>query len=501
MGTPTTRRSRWTPSGSAPARRRLLRGRALRRQGQTLPDYLDRHEVRHPARLRAWLGEVGVYPGTAEGLPPGFRLSASRLSAFAQCSWRAYAESALALRAPEEISEDLDASEIGSAMHVALERAAMGVRWIVPTASVAGARQAFLERLVAATQGALDEQAKQRPASVETSAMVAARAGLSARWGRHWAHYARARIVGFDEAREAVLRELFGRLRDTEDFGRALDALGPSFSAAQRAHLSEGLFAALIDAGGDLERLAPELVVGGLGKKTVGVTRAILAAPRPPALAALCERARASAGSVEYHRDGDLEVVGLEVAFGRARDDGEPLWLRLGEERVEVRGSIDVIDRRHGIVPDAGARYRVGDFKTGGSAGTAKQIASSLVRPQLTLYALALEERGPLEGHPRPAVTEELYYDQVRSLGRTVVPLDQPTLEHARRTLARALSRPRRGSWPLMPHPDGCPLRGVRTAYCDFQEICRLRGSFAPEDDAEAPTPAPSTAGEAGKRP
>ena len=38
-------------------------------------------------------------------------------------------------------------------------------------------------------------------------------------------------------------------------------------------------------------------------------------------------------------------------------------------------------------------------------------------------------------------------------------------------------------SYPLLPHPDGCPVRGARGAYCDFADVCRMRASFAPEEE------------------
>ena len=448
-----------------------------------LPDYLDAHEVRLPERLRPYLGEAGVYPDANNGLPTGFRLSASRATAFSQCLWRAYAQSALALESPEVIEEDLDATEVGSAMHRALQDAVVGVRWIVPTASVAAAREALLTRLVAATAKALDEQADERPAAVESAAMRSARRGLAQRWGRHWGHYVRVRIIGFDEAQEALLTSVFQGIEQEPEFVAALDALGPGLSPAQRRFLATGLRDGLIDAAGDGTRLQTDVVVGRLGVRTAPAVRARLDLARPAELDLLLDLTRSLAAEVEYRPSGDLEVVGLEVGFGKSRGAGEAVWLQLGPSRVEVRGSIDVVDRRHGSTPLAASMYRVGDFKTGGLAGQTNQIVASLVRPQLSFYALVLRHQGPLHDHPAPVVTEELYYDQVRSLDRVAVGIDDETLDHVATTFGRILGRAEKGFWPLLPHPDGCPIRGAKGAYCDFSEICRLRGSFAPEEE------------------
>jgi hypothetical protein len=33
------------------------------------------------------------------------------------------------------------------------------------------------------------------------------------------------------------------------------------------------------------------------------------------------------------------------------------------------------------------------------------------------------------------------------------------------------------GDFPLLPHPDRCPLSAARGAYCDFEDACRHRAA------------------------
>jgi len=356
----------------------------------------------------------------------------------------------------------------------------------VPDARVEAVRADLLDRLLAATETAVAETAAARLGGMDTPALEAARDGVVARWRRHWANYVRLRIVGVETTNKDVAWSLAHDAGDALD--AAVDAIFPAgtYSNAARTQIRKGLKYGLVDTRGELDVIVadPWPVIRHIqGKANQAGARAFLRAPPlPVAVVDLFGAFRLAFSARCFDVSGDRRVVGLELQFGTlGRDDTHaPLTLALGREPIAVRGFIDLVDARE----PADGRLRVSDFKTGRSRpGTPLQMTHSLVRPQLPLYALALRELGELPGVPAPVRPEALAYDCVQTLELIEEQVDDEVLDHAAATFGALLDRARDGSYPLLPHPDGCPIRGAKGAYCDFAEVCRLRDTFAPEED------------------
>lgn len=458
---------------------------------EPLGTYLARFTDRYPEDLRPWLGFVGTLPGASDGLPPDLVLSASRLGDFMQCTYRAFARTVLRLEPREEMADDFAAADVGKAVHAALEHAVEGVRWVVPDDEVAAARADLLRALDRGMREALDAAAKRLWGAIESDTQRAARAFLAARWQRHFAHYVRARIIGVSAAHHALCKERFSGLRGTPELEAALDAIGPEMRKTPRRELEGALLDALVDCGGEEAGLARsgERIAGLMSaRKNAERVREVFRSPLPEAVRALCTAARSRIAHLRFAPSGDLRVVRPELEFGRSsRTDSKPaLRLALGRATLEVRGRMDSVERRIGEQTDVLARYRITDFKTGKSRpGRVHQMVQSLVRPQLVFYALALEELGSIEDGA-PVHPTEIAYDWVRKLEQIDAWIDDAVLAHARTAFGEVIDAARDGTYAVLPHPDGCPIRGARGAYCDFQGLCRLRATFAPEEERMA---------------
>ena len=454
-----------------------------------LSDYLSAFEDRLPDDLGPWLGSVGEYPNAPSGLPPRFVLSASRTAAFTQCLYRAFAQQVVGLKKREDVSEDLDSREIGNAVHATLERTMKAALWVVPDASLAAARADLLERLLRETGKAVEDVAAERPSALDTEPLRVARDAVVQRWERHWEHYVKTRVVSVAEANAAAAKSLMKRddvFSARWNFVSDLFPRGPGRNTV-RGQLFGGSELALIATLGDLDGLrgAAAILTSRIGgKKNAELVREYLAADPPrPSLVRLSRVMRAAIEPLLFAPGGDLQVFDVEHRFGRPWDQPEvpPLFVQLGRKPIEVRGYIDALVRRAGP-SEHPSRLRIVDFKAGrGRPGSIAQVRDSLVRPQLAFYALATETLGDEFGTVGPP--EFLEYDRVRELSQVEAPFDAAGLERARTSIGDVLDRGRDGDWPLLPHPDGCPIRNNGYGWCDVQDMCRMRPSFAPEDD------------------
>lgn len=470
----------WHRSGAGFAEREPSPG--VQRTTTSLPEYLSAVEATVPIDLRPWLGEVGSAASPHGALPAHFSLSASRLTHFTQCLYRAFAQNVLRLRAPDEIAEDLNPLELGTAVHSILEHASAGVHWVVPDEAVDEAREALLSALQAHTLKAMNDTASERDATLEPAVLKSAREGLARRWQHHWPTYVASRILSVSEARKHLYAQLLPSLAHDPVFEAAAEAIGPGFAKTPAGKLRRCLEKVLVATGGEIDGLEDhieDLAKSPASTKNLAVVQSNLSGPSyPPEVEALFAAARALVEPHEPADAGDLEVIRLEESFGRFSHDAKstPLSLLLGREAVPVRGFIDVVARRDTTEGSSRTEVQIGDFKTNYSApGTIDQITRSLVRPQLLLYALA-----KIADDSDETVTS-VTYDWVRKATHITTHLDEPTLERARDTFGALLDRGRDGSWPLLPHPDGCPALGTRGAYCDFAAVCRLRSTFSPE--------------------
>ena len=174
--------------------------------------------------------------------------------------------------------------------------------------------------------------------------------------------------------------------------------------------------------------------------------------------------------------DGDGLLLDSELEIGEDSD----VFLPLGRKPVQVRGSIDTIVQWKTTANTP--TLEVVDFKTGGNAsgGDPAQVLQQLTKPQLSFYALVIRA-GLVDKAPDLPVSG-VGYDMVRNKFKSM-PVDDAFLDRAHGVYGALMDRARDGDYPLVPHPQGCPLMG--RSYCDFQEVCRMRSEGLPDHAEE----------------
>ena len=174
--------------------------------------------------------------------------------------------------------------------------------------------------------------------------------------------------------------------------------------------------------------------------------------------------------------NGDHKVLATEAQFGF----NEAVTLVLGDAgALSVRGKIDA------IVQLPGGALEIIDFKSGTSSVDHDAALKSLLKPQLPLYALAVNA-GVVQFPDLPADATVT----AATIDRIKKPKDKPirseislsimdegiSLNQFPARLGDVLAPGvNNGDFALRPHPDSCPLLKERDAYCDFQAVCRLR--------------------------
>lgn len=467
-----------------------------RRPDDTLAEQLARDLPRLPDDLRPWLGGSGPHPSSGDGLPPGFGLSATRLRAFTTCLFGAFCESVLSLDVFEDPAEDLDPREVGSAVHLALQRALPGVKLLVPDEKLAARREAVLARLRKETEKAVKQIAAERDAP-ETEPLRLAREGLTARWSAHWERFVSTRILPVDAANARVRKQVAGALQTSSATTALAALLAPSIgNKSDRNGLPRSLGSLAFETRCDRAAFVAALPAAcASAAKTQAALAARSGAPDvAAAIDAFLAGARPQVDGQGFHPDGDLEVVATELSFGdMPLEDGSgaraaAITLRLGRGDVPVRGRIDAVLRRRGPDAATGSRVEVRDFKTGGRGGAVEkgEQAPLLTRPQTALYALVAEALPGAPGAPAPRTVEALTLDHV--VGEDGVKTDRLPAGGTDRIAAAlgvVLDRARDGLYPPTPHPLGCPRLRARGAYCDYGDVCRVRNGYAPEDGDE----------------
>ena len=451
-----------------------------------LPEYLERDLGRLLDDLRPWLGEAGACPGSKDGLPAGFVASASRCGAFTSCLYRAFCASVLGLKSPEDIDEDLNAREVGKAVHASMKRALEGASLLVPADDVERARKEILKRLRAALPKEAKRLADDMPGAAQ-QALVLSRNGLVARWSRFLGGYVSSRIR---DVEQVEFLERKGRTKDMKDgtpFGALHAALINGVAAYQHGPIKTITFEALCRSGGDVEAFLGELKTLTVGLSPKVVEAALCTKPVKKLAAELCAEARPLLAGISYLHGGDLEVVHGELAFGDAEACSGPHHIDVGREPLPVRGFIDLVVRHRGAEGRTGTCYQVIDFKTGKNRPHVSEIIQQVTEPQLAVYALALEALAPREPkHSPPVRVTRVELDFLRD---RPVPawVDEEQRKRWREVLGGVFDRARDGSFPPLPHPDGCPLARYMGAYCDFAEVCRMRPeSFTEAEAAQA---------------
>jgi len=447
----------------------------------SLLDYVRKDLLRIPDDLLPFLGKSGATTG-GDGLPQGFTLSASRLGHFTNCLYRAFCRSVLGLRPQEDVKEDLDAKEVGTAVHRALQQGLQGVRLVVPQAHLDLARREAMKRLERATEAAVEEEVKDRPAGSDTPPISLARQGVRSRWQRHWAHYLERRIISLEEAEEEARGAALEDLEESEFLTASVDALCPGLKPTPRDDFQGNLLGSLGRHGGDIGGILLDSgLFDGIAPKNVSIISEAMSQPVPRAkLEALCATARERLTGVGFAPDGDMEIVAAELAFGLPGGK-EPTFLQMGRSKIAVSGSIDAIAQRQGTPGLAVSPCKVIDYKTGRTKGVPAKLLDNLLDPQLAFYAIVLEGAQHLltRKDGRPLRVEAIERDGVRALDMKEVAFGETDRERVHKVLGALLDHARDGSYPLIPHPQGCPLLKPFGTYCDFQEICRLRPQYS----------------------
>lgn len=465
-----------------------------------------------PDWLMPWLGHADGVPDAA--LPDRPWSASGLFEPMAACLYRAYAGAVLGVRKAEEIPEDLDPREVGSAIHAALQDLGVGLQLRVPHDLVPQVRDDVAEALRAATRARLDEV--RRDLEGLSEARQAAVTGREARWSAHWPSWAASRVRSAAISQREADFQVSSALREHPYVAAALEALTRTSAAVARQSpraLQQWLIhqAIAVARGADSDHWTPETVVRTdeeWGELPLALHADLAGYLRTDAFREVRLAAKALGIRAE-HAGAVLVATGVEIPFGPARGEGhEPGRIRFGdaEERDLDLGEVAVVlgsgpvalsgrvDRL--VVTQHGERHLIEilDYKTGGSPGRKDwQVRQDLMagrRPQLVVYALALQAAvaanrlGPgLEG----ALVASVGWDHVRdtfddSKGqRTPVPnafgrflVDKPTLDAIGARMGELLDRARAGHWTLQPHPESCP-HVAWSAFCDVADACRFK--------------------------
>lgn len=164
----------------------------------TLGDWDRAFSPALPPALRPWCGDT-TGADDATGLATDAVLSASgTLEPLLHCRFQVLAKTRLRLREPETLSEDLDARDVGTAVHAALsETGALRVN----AAQVEAAKRDLTGTLQRSSKAGIDAL----PAA--TPGLAAARDGLRDRWGAHWPTVADRRVTALDPDAHATKAE------------------------------------------------------------------------------------------------------------------------------------------------------------------------------------------------------------------------------------------------------------------------------------------------------
>ncbi|MEZ4319624.1 MAG: PD-(D/E)XK nuclease family protein [Myxococcota bacterium] len=490
----------WVRSGRGPVG---ALPRASRAPGRDTLAHLLVTRPTPPVWVLPWLGHA---PDVPEAALEDREWSVTRLfRPLSHCMYQAFGRTVLGIREPETIAEELDAKEIGNAVHVVLEHAARFGAWSVD-GDLESAREAYHDVLLRNTSSAFE--GARREFGALSPAREAAAIGLEARWASQWSRYVEKRSSwGRDDLPNhgAVEQVVFEHLL----LDAATFALGDAGRAAELPPASDYTLRQWIKStakqaenGTDPGRLPDhELCAGdgrGLPTAWAPTLRDFVKEPRFAAVVALIHDLTFLSTALMAPT---LGVV-AELPFGETdataswttRSDEEParigpLELQLGEQRVRVQGFID----RLALVghPDR-PLIRIVDYKTGRSAPDEKSGRKQLlglVEPQLVVYALAVQAalaRDPLDlpaafANARVASVgwdHLLAVDENRKLlpARDGFLVDPATLNLLARALGSLVGRARSGDWLLSPRADTCPTTASwKHDHCPLAGACRLR--------------------------
>ena len=455
-----------------------------------------------PKSIRPYLGD-GSAINVAKIARDKVLSTSSGFEPMTHCLFQAYLKTTLGLKESEDLEEELSAAEVGTAVHAALEEIGTDPRWRPATeADVEDSVAEMSKVLVEATGRHLNDLLKNLPQA--TPALAAARSGLSDRWKNHLQLYVRSRVESQERARQGVLNALEHELTRSAGVARLKQD-----AAARMTVKAHGT-----DAGTWIIR-AVLAVIDGKDPADEGLfahcNKNSIITVRPWALEPETQKAVKALGQewgalrrIRLDAKGGIVGGAPEWKFGAydGEETGSEMTVTLGDQTdVAIRGSVDRI--RYFKGPEGGVVVEICDFKTGTQYSALRTAAAAGTRPQLPVYAIALEQ-ARLDGtapadDPGSVEGTSLVYDFIRTAPDGDViefAFDQAgtSLEATRKLLGQLLGMMRSGEYPIFPHPTTCPVLSNGDKghdHCPFKAVCRFHAfpgaEGVPEDeDAES---------------
>jgi len=451
-----------------------------------------------PGDIKKFLGQVGAALGRnadeeRHGLPLNLVLSSSSIEQFTGCMYRGFAARILRLKEDKERTEDIDSDELGTALHAAIEAGIVddgqGIFFVVPDGEEIQKRLEFVQRASAMFVQAV-------PAAAADGLAGMARNNLVARWNRHWNGFANIRILSHSQAledRKAKIEDKVMGVTNDPQPREIVSVFAPDANASAKVRIWKAILGALsnknecptLDALATVDFFNEVHHEREIGEVTaMAVDLAIFNGARAVFIAALNNDPANNLLSVAVQNfinkwivppnpNGDHKVLASEAQFGF----NAAVTLVLGDAgALSVRGKIDA------IVQLPGGALEILDFKSGTSSVDHDAALKSLLKPQLPLYALAVNARNPRVVQfpvlPADATVTAATIDRIKvNKGhRSEISLASAAfLEQFPARLGAVLAPGvNNGDFALRPHPGSCPLLKER-AYCDFQAVCRLR--------------------------
>lgn len=451
-----------------------------------------------PTSIKPYLGDGSSIPDAK--IAQNKVLSASSgFEPMTHCLFQAYLKTTLGLKESEDLEEELSATEVGTAVHAALEEIGTDPRWRPATeADVEDSVAELSKVLVEATGRHLNDLLKNLPQA--TPALAAARMGLANRWGNHLKLYVRSRVESQERARPAVLNALEHELMNSADVARLkADAAARMTVKSHRddaaAWIKQAVLAVI-----DGNDPADEGLFAHCNKNSIVTVRSWALDPDIQKAVKALGQEWGALRRIRLAAKGRIIGGEAEWKFGAydGEETGSAMTVTLGDQtHVAIRGAVDRI--RYFKGPVGNVVVEICDFKTGTKYSALDTAAAAGTKPQLPVYAIALEQ-ARLDGvapadDPGSVEGTSLVYDFIRTAPDGDViefALDQAgkSLEATRKLLGQLLGMMRSGEYPVLPHTTTCPvLNKWGHDYCPFRAVCRFHafpGAEGVPDDEDA---------------
>ena len=500
--------------GAAPASVETLAG-VLRRTGPLGPEWVL------PYLGQADIGEGWLRDKTGALVPWSVT---NEFEPLANNLYRFFVERVLRLSESEPIADELDARELGTSIHTALEQAnpleGDGIRWRVDPADVDRARADAVGRL--SGLGTASLEATKKRLGFCSDSVGSATAGVGARWQRHWGRrdgdkwrgYVANRVVALDDGRSAAVTNAvesqIRALPGIEGIGARAEAALADWKNQKRAKLARSwaVHAVRCLAGGVplmANDVRTQLGGGIVSDRAAQPLTAVLANPE---LLALVDRERPQIDQWEDaagHLAAGFHRVLSEMPFGSEPDPRRPYpgdgilrgaTLPIAGLDLPVRGKIDRVTllQRDGMLALGILDYKTGKFL--GKRALLKGIAS-LQLPQLPVYALILQRllaTAEVAGIAARTPVRLLGYDYVAAKAGLVDEYLVTDDEFARftATLDDLVGRVRSGGFALVPLVDdktawGYPRGHVSLRDASRFDALRVRPTIDDRDSSDDP--------------